>query len=79
MAQAAELGEYAALGAQLPYMLTNLALRSSVYDDCDPPADPVAVGIARGRGQLALETIKLAKKTLDLLFAYMTAHEKPET
>lgn len=74
------LGEYVALGSQFPHLLTDLALRGGVYDDSDPPTtDPIAIGIAIGRRQLALETIKLAKKTPDQLFAYMTAPEKPET
>jgi hypothetical protein len=73
------LGEYAALGTQYPHVLTDLALRGNVFDDSDPPTDPVALGIYLGRRQLALETIKLCRRTPDQLFAYMSAPERTET
>lgn len=73
------LGEYASLGTQCPHLLTDLALRGNVYDDSDPPTDPVQLGIYLGRRQLALETIKLCGRTPEQLFAYMTAPEKSET
>lgn len=71
------LADYASLGKQHPDFLRDLALRGNVFDDSDPPTDPVALGIYLGRRQIALETLKLCKKTPQELFGYMSAKEKP--
>ncbi|WP_407155182.1 hypothetical protein [Bradyrhizobium sp. STM 3557] len=69
------LSDLAAIGTQHPHFLADLALRGNVFDDSDPPTDPIALGIYLGRRQLALETLKLCKKTPQELFGYHTAPE----
>jgi hypothetical protein len=73
------LNDFSGVAEHHPLFLTDLALRGNVYDDSDPPTDPVALGVWLGRRQLALETIKLCRRTPQQLQAYMTAPQPPET
>lgn len=68
------LADYAAIGAQHPHFLTDLALRGGVYREFDPATDRDLASF-NGRRELALETIKLCKADPSQLFALVP--EKP--
>lgn len=77
--RAVVLNDFPAIGEKHPLFLADLALRGNVYDDSDPPTDPIALGIYMGRRQIALETIKLCRKTPAQLLTFMTPPTAPET
>lgn len=70
------ISDIATIGAHHPHFLADLALRGNVFDDSNPPTDPVALGIYLGRRQLALETIKLCRRRPEQLFDYLSAPEE---
>ena len=57
--RAAVLSDYAKV-AILRHFLADLALRGSVFAPLPPAKDLYAAGIAEGRRQLALETMRIA-------------------
>lgn len=69
------LGEYAAIGAQFQYFLTDVAARNFVFSEKPAARDLYEAGKFEGRRELALELVKYCNATFDELHALI---ERPD-